>query len=297
MNQKEILQPLLSILAGLLSAFIVFTVFETKTAAIAAGIACSFLIWGEMGDFFDQRIDKENKKRLKIRETKLRRRIVTFFLFLIVILFVLNKVLFGNLETADIRNWGQDLGLWGPIILISIQAAAMIFAPIPNLPFVIASGLIWGTGYGIIYAVLGQLIGSALAFAISRKFGRRYVPTIIGEKNAQKVDRLANEIGPQLIFWWRMMPISFDFAAYATGLTAIPFKTFITLAFLGSLIPTSVIVLFGDSFTRSNKALLISIGLILLSVCIPATIFYVRYKDRFGGLPGIAKRLREYLED
>ena len=85
----------------------------------------------------------------------------------------------------------------------------MIFAPIPNLPFVIASGLIWGTGYGIIYAVLGQLIGSALAFAISRKFGRRYVPAIIGEKNAQKV----------------------------------------------------------------------------------------RYKDRFGGLPGIAKRLREYLED
>ena len=182
MNQKEILQPLLSILAGLLSAFIVFTVFETKTAAIAAGIACSFLIWGEMGDFFDQRNDKENKKRLKIRETKLRRRIVTFFLFLIVILFVLNKVLFGDLETADIRTWGQDLGLWGPIILISIQAAAMIFAPIPNLPFVIASGLIWGTGYGIIYAVLGQLIGSALAFAISRKFGRRYVPTIIGEK-------------------------------------------------------------------------------------------------------------------
>ena len=112
MNQKELLQPLLSILAGLLSAFIVFTVFETKTAAIAAGIAFSYLIWVELGDFFDQRNDGENKKRPKIRETKLRRRILTFFLFLIVILFVLNKVLFGDLETADIRTWGQDLGLW-----------------------------------------------------------------------------------------------------------------------------------------------------------------------------------------
>ena len=68
MNQKELLQPLLSILAGLLSAFFVFTVFETKTAEIAAVFAFSYLILGEMGDFIDQRNDVENKKDQLILE-------------------------------------------------------------------------------------------------------------------------------------------------------------------------------------------------------------------------------------
>lgn len=297
MNTKELLQTFLSILVGFIPGFIINNIFETKVAAIAVGLACSYLAWGELGDVLGKKSPQQKDSFIKGGSTKARRRLLPLLVIFIAILLLLNKVLFGDLETEEIRIWGQNLGIWGPVLLIGIQAAAMIFAPIPNLPFVIASGLIWGTGYGIIYALLGQLLGSALAFGISRKFGRRYVPTIIGEHNAQKVDRLSNELGPQLIFWWRMMPISFDFAAYAAGLTTIPFKIFITLALLGSILPTSVIVIFGDSFTRSTQALLISIGLIIISICIPLTIFYIRYRKRFGGLSGITKRITEYLQD
>ena len=128
----------------------------------------------------------------------------------------------------------------------------MVFAPIPNPPFMIAAGLIWGVTLGVVYAVIGQLIGAAIIFWISRRFGRRFIPRLAGEEGAERIDRLAKEMGPQLVFWWRMMPITFDFAAYAAGLTAISFRLFITLVLLGSIVPTAVVVSFGDSFNHSG---------------------------------------------
>ena len=90
-------------------------------------------------------------------------------------------------------------------------------------------GLLWGTFLGVVYSVIGQLIGAAIIFFISRKFGRQIHPQACGAPMPPKQDRRPSrsEMGPQLVFWWRMMPVSFDFAAYAAGLTAMSFRLFI----------------------------------------------------------------------
>ncbi|MCL6646263.1 MAG: hypothetical protein K6U88_15120, partial [Dehalococcoidia bacterium] len=75
-----------------------------------------------------------------------------------------------------------------------------------------------------------------------------------------------------------MMPVSFDFAAYAAGLTWMSFRLFTTLVFLGSIVPTTVVVAFGDSFGKSWEAQLVSGALILVALAVPSTIFFVRYR-------------------
>ncbi|MBK9342816.1 MAG: VTT domain-containing protein [Dehalococcoidia bacterium] len=97
-----------------------------------------------------------------------------------------------------------------------------------------------------------------------------------------RVDRLALQMGPQLVFWWRMMPVSFDFAAYAAGLTKMGFKQFITLVALGSIVPTTVVVGFGDSFGKSLAALLVTGGLIVLAMGVLGFMFYRQFKDEIG---------------
>ena len=71
---KELLQTFLSILAGFIPAFIINNIFETKIAAIAVGLACSYLAWGELGDLLGKKappkiVDQFNEDALKIKSS------------------------------------------------------------------------------------------------------------------------------------------------------------------------------------------------------------------------------------
>jgi uncharacterized membrane protein YdjX (TVP38/TMEM64 family) len=204
---------------------------------------------------------------------------------------VMLEFVVGDLDVADVREWIRDLGVWGPILLIVVLAVAMVIAPIPNPPFMIAAGIAWGTFLGVVYSVIGQLIGSMIIFWLSRKFGRRFIPRLIGQEGADQVDRLAVRMGPQLVFWWRMMPISFDFAAYAAGLTKMGFRQFIILVALGSIVPTTVVVGFGNSFGKSWEALAVTGGLVLLAVGVCAVMFYRAFRDEIGSPRQAVRRL------
>ncbi|MCZ7578034.1 MAG: TVP38/TMEM64 family protein [Dehalococcoidia bacterium] len=192
---------------------------------------------------------------------------------------IMTDFIVGDLQVDDVREWIRDLGPWGPVLLITVLAVAMVVAPIPNPPFMIAAGIAWGTFWGVVYCVIGQLIGSAIIFYISHRLGRRFIPRLIGEEGAKRVDQMARQMGPQIVFWWRMMPVSFDFAAYAAGLTGMSFRLFITLVFLGSIVPTTVVVGFGDAFGKSWEAQAVTVALIAVALLVPATVFYFKYRE------------------
>ena len=279
--------------AGAAVAFGLREAFDSTGVALGAGIVVAWILWGELSDRFGATRDQEEAAGPVLLDPVRRRRIIGLAALALAVALIIADFALGDLETDDIRAWGEGLGFWGPVILIAVLAAAMVFAPIPNPPFMIAAGLIWGTALGVVYAVIGQVIGAAIIFWISRRFGRRFVPRLVGERAAERIDVLAREMGPQLVFWWRMMPISFDFAAYAAGLTPMSFRFFITLVLLGSIVPTAVVVHFGDSLTASWTARFVAGGLVVVAIAVPATVLYVRNRHR---LPPPRELLRSLAE-
>lgn len=272
---------LITLLAAGGAGFGVLLLTDSRAVAIGVAMMIGYFAWGELSE----RIGGEEMKAPPapegtppLRNPAVRRRIMGVFALTSASGFLLTALFTGDIASEDIREWVDGLGVWGPVLLVAGLAIAMVIAPIPNPPFMIAAGIVWGTVMGVVYSVLGQLIGSTIIFIISRKAGRRFIPRLVGEAAAERIDALAKEMGPQLVFWWRMMPVSFDFAAYAAGLTTMKFTTFIVLVFLGSLVPTTVVVGFGDSFDSSWTARLISFGLIILAITVPATVFYLRYR-------------------
>ncbi len=290
---RETLILAVALAAGLAVAAGVRAAFDTTGVALAAGIVVAWILWGELGDRLGGAHAREGADTPILLDPVRRRRLIGLAAFVLAVVFVIGDFALGDLETNDIREWGEGLGVWGPVILIAILATAMVFAPIPNPPFMIAAGLIWGMVLGVVYAVLGQLIGAAIIFWLSRRFGRQLIPRLVGERGAERIDFLAREIGPQLVFWWRMMPISFDFAAYAAGLTPMSFRYFMALVLFGSIVPTAVVVGFGDSLNHSWTARFVFGGLIIVAIVTPATILYVRYRNR---LPPLRELLRQALD-
>ena len=270
--------------AGLGVAAAVYFVGHSKAAAGGLGVITAYFVFGELGDLIrpaGRPHDRSGDEPL-FASPRVRRRLLSLAALFVAAILVAAEFITGDLDVQDIREWIRDLGFWGPILLIAVLALAMVVAPIPNPPFMIAAGIAWGTALGVTYAVIGQLIGSMIIFWLSRRFGRKLIPRLIGQAGAERVDRLATRMGPQLVFWWRMMPVSFDFAAYAAGLTTMPFRLFVLLVFAGSLLPTTVVVGFGDSFGKSWQAVAVTGLLIVTSLVVLSTVLYRTFREELG---------------
>lgn len=275
---------LVALASGVAVAAAVYFVGHSKAAAGGLGVITAYFVFGELGDVFrpTRTQSPRSEQGPLLANPKVRRRLLSLAALFVASILIAVEFVTGDLDVEDIREWIRDLGFWGPVLLIGVLSIAMVVAPIPNPPFMIAAGIAWGTALGVVYAVIGQLIGSIIIFWLSRRFGRKLIPRLIGEAGAERVDRLATRMGPQLVFWWRMMPVSFDFAAYAAGLTTMSFRLFVALVFAGSILPTTVVVAFGDSFGKSWEAVAVTGLMIVVSMAVLASLLYRTFRDEIG---------------
>ncbi len=243
--------------------------------AVAIGALAGFLAHGETRRYLQRHIRRPRPGRPWIARPALRRRAI----FVLGVAAVLTWYTIGNttegLSPEQARSIVQGWGAWGPVMLIGLSGLAMLVAPVPNGPFAIAAGVLWGPWFGTIYALLGQLLGATLAFLAARVLGRRFLPRLVGERGAYHIDQVSVTMGPHLVFWTRMAPfIPIDFTAYAAGLTAMRYRVYI-LAFMGgAILPTWIIVWVGDTLHQSWSVRFLSFGVVIL-VLIVITIFYI----------------------
>ena len=129
-------------------------------------------------------------------------------------------------------------GFWGPFLIISLMAVAVVASPLPSAPIALAAGAAYGHLWGTVQVVLGAEIGALIAFGLARALGRNTLLHLFGDR----VD--AGLLGSQnaltgTVFASRLMPfISFDMISYAAGLSCLHAWRF-ALATLAGIVPAS----------------------------------------------------------
>jgi uncharacterized membrane protein YdjX (TVP38/TMEM64 family) len=201
----------------------------------------------------------------------------------IVVAYIIASEMLGvsyNIDAEPFRDWVDRQGMWGPIVFMAAMAVGVLFAPIPNAPIFVAAGLVWGPVIGTLYSMAGMMVGSVMAFYLSRFLGRRHLPRLIGGKAAQRLDHIADNMGGRVIFWARMLPVvNFDWISYVAGLTSIRFVTFFFFSFLGMLTPTIVGVAAGDGLGRDIRITLGLGGLWVAGIVGSAMFFWFRRRQ------------------
>lgn len=147
-------------------------------------------------------------------------------------------------DQERLRSLIEGFGIWGPVVVVAIEAIAIIASPIPSAPIAIASGLAFGPLLGTVYTVIGAEIGSIAAFLIARGAGREAVRKVIPRTGFfAKLEAPASQRWlMMLVFVSRLAPfISFDAVSYAAGLTALSFWRF-ALATLAGVIPVAFLL-------------------------------------------------------
>lgn len=189
------------------------------------------------------------------------------------------------LDPAWVRATVGGLGPYAAPAFVLVQAAQVIFAPIPGQTLGVVGGYLFGVVAGTAYSMLGVLLGSAAVFLLARRYGRPFVERVVAADALDRFDSFAADHGVVGLFVVFLLPTFPDDAICAlAGLTTLRFRTFVALVAVGRL-PTFVLVaLVGDGVAAGRTTT--ALGALAAVALLSAAVYVAR--DRFGSAESVA---------
>jgi uncharacterized membrane protein YdjX (TVP38/TMEM64 family) len=183
-------------------------------------------------------------KREKIIE------IVWFVVVLVIFIFSIKMLRSGELQ-AQVASFG----IWAPILVILLKMTTLIIAPLGGTPLYVLSGALFGGVKGFLFCLLGDVLGSATCFFLSRKYGKKVLGFFAGSQNVSRILRAVDLISSTKSFikariGFMSMP---ELLAYAAGLSRINFWTF-SLINAAFYVPIDLLLVYLGSQVASLSA-------------------------------------------
>lgn len=179
----------------------------------------------------------------------------------------------------DITAQVEAAGVWGPALLILAKIATLVFAPLGGSPLYLIAGILFGPVYGFVYIFIGDMVGAALCFYISRIFGRPIVGRLVLRHGMRMIDRVLAYLETRRgLIEARILFFAFpEVLGYALGLTNIAFTRFFLPHIVIYSAPIAGVVWIGASLrTADAPAVAFWIGVVSLFAVFGMVWFAVR---------------------
>ena len=171
----------------------------------------------------------------------------------------------------------QDLGVFAPIIFITLQALQVVIAPIPGGVTAILGGYLFGEWMGFFYSMIGMTLGSLAAFGIGRWLGAHYVQRLVSPQVWRRMGFIVEAEGAILCFVVFLLPgLPKDVACYLFGLSPMPFWVFALVSALGRLPDTWVLSAQGAHTAAGDYGEVILLTALAVAVVLP--LYYYRHR-------------------
>lgn len=135
----------------------------------------------------------------------------------------------GNRDQLQV--WLEQLGPVGPLGLILVNAAQVVFAPIPGYVMQCAAGYLFGWLPGAVYGTVGMALGGLAAMYLARAFGRPLVNRIVGADRVARWEAVAHL---DSIVVWIVLMLGFfgDVPYFIAGLTSLAMWKILAIALI-----------------------------------------------------------------
>lgn len=194
---------------------------------------------------------------------------IGFVVFVTVLTFVMNWV-----GIPQLQAFIKEAGALAPLAYIVLKALTYVFAPLTSGPVQVIAGTLFDSVWlGVLYTLIGEVIGGSISFFIARRFGRPMVSRMVGTSGMAQIDDFINNRlgGWQSLALARLVLFSlWDFISYGVGLTTIRYRTYLWVSIVIGSIPTLAFVWLGDSVLSDASALIWVYGLVALLILVPA---------------------------
>ncbi len=193
-------------------------------------------------------------------------------------------------EQAEIEEWIDGFGVWGPIVYIVVFALSMLFAPLPTAPMPLIAAAVFGPALGFLYTITATAIGSTICFWVARRLGRPALRRLASQGALDKIDELGARLGIRLLIVLRLFPIAgVDYVSYAAGLTQMRFASYIVVSVLASAPILIFAAVLGDAVLERNREILIG-AFVAIVLFFAAPVVWVWWRQRRRAQPTNVER-------
>jgi uncharacterized membrane protein YdjX (TVP38/TMEM64 family) len=125
--------------------------------------------------------------------------------------------------------------------------------------------------------MIGTVLGSAIAFVLARKLGRPFVEKVIDRNTLKKFDYMSEEKGTFALFLIYLLPaLPDDAISFMAGLTKIPIRKLIIIAFIGRLPGFLILNMVGSGVANSES----KFPVVLFSILMAVSFFVYIYRKK-----------------
>ncbi|WP_372919789.1 TVP38/TMEM64 family protein [Salegentibacter sp.] len=190
-----------------------------------------------------------------------------------------NMLINGNEEAT--QEYFKDFGVWGPLAIIVFIILQMFLIVFPSwLPVIIAVRA-YGFWWGILIALTGVVLASAIGYYIGKSINTALLTKIIGEKTMKKMDFWISNYAYGSVVLFRISPfLSNDAISFIAGMLQMKFKKFISATLTG-MVPLSIAIgIFSDDISKLKDGLYWIGGVGLIAYAIYIYIDYTKRKKK-----------------
>jgi uncharacterized membrane protein YdjX (TVP38/TMEM64 family) len=173
---------------------------------------------------------------------------------ILVFVFALGFLAFSNRDAIDsllktIELYSENTPILAALMVILTQAVFTSLA-FPGLPVTLFIGGLFGPLWGTVVAVIGNTIGSAVAFLLSRYLLRDYVSNKVMSKypKMKEYEERLKQNGFTTVLVLRLIPLfPYNATNFLLGVTKLKFKDYALASFIGMIPGTFLFVGLGGS--------------------------------------------------
>lgn len=186
----------------------------------------------------------------------------------IVVAAVVGQLTVGLPSQEQLRSVLDGLDGWAVPAFVAVYVGFSLLPAGPLAVLTVVGGALLGFGVALPAVLVGAVLGSNLAFEVSRRLGRDAVAGI-GNARVRRLDAAVRAHGFSTVLVARLVPlVPFSTANYAFGLTGVSRRDHALATAIGIVPGTSVYVAVGAFGTQPGSwpFLLALAGLVLLSL-------------------------------
>ena len=206
-----------------------------------------------------------------------------FVLFAVAVSFLWTVV--ADVPFSDPVTWQvlfDGLGFWKHGGFVALQVLQVVVPFLPGQATGIAGGYLFGVGLGLMYTMVGSVIGSLVAYWLANRWGRDVLRYVVAEPALEQWDRRVDEYGVPVFFGMLLLPgFPDDVLCFAAGMADMRYDWYVVSVVLGRL---PLFALY--TYAGANPGMLVSVeGGVIAAVlsAVSGLCFWYR-EDLFGWL-------------
>lgn len=185
--------------------------------------------------------------------------------FVIIALFYFSLEL---LRSGDLKMFVAKAGIWAPLLLVVLKMTTLIIAPLGGSPLYVIGGALFGAFKGFLLTFLGDVLGSAVCFWLSRRFGQKILNTFVGSQNKDRVVQTVSILkDTQSVVKARLAFVSIpELLSYAAGLSQVNFWKFMLINAIFYLPVDLAIVFLGSEIANITAKYFLLLPIVIFIV-------------------------------